>query len=137
MSEYLDGVNKTKVTAKLLAEALTAYAAMPFEDRPVFEARAFRLFELLKAKGFGVKKLGDLSIAIEFRLEALAHLRDDPAYRGWMIPGTEPGADSIHYDLLRVAAVVPLISTSGTRVAFDPGVFRERLLKISPSKGQA
>lgn len=137
MSEYLDGVNKTKVTAKLLAEALTAYAAMPSEDRPVLEARAFRLFELLKGKGFGDKKRANLSIAIEFRLEALAHLRDAPAYRGWMMPSAESGADSIHYDLLRVAAVVPLVENGGTKVAFDPNAFRERLLKISSPRGEA
>jgi hypothetical protein len=33
----------------LLVEELQMHAAMTPEDRPVYEARAFRLFELLKA----------------------------------------------------------------------------------------
>ncbi len=47
----LDQVNRTAVSADLLGEVLELHAAMPAEDRPVFEVRAVRLFELLDRKG--------------------------------------------------------------------------------------
>lgn len=137
MSEYLDEVNKTKVTAKLLAEVLEAFADMPSEQRTVYEARAFRMFTLLKAKGFGERKIAALCIAIDFRLQALAQFRDDPAYRAWARPSTEPGADTIHYDLLRVAAVLPLQNDGPNRVRFDAETFRARLLSTSGTEGAA
>src|SRR5690349_3933734 len=104
MAGFLDGVNRTKVSPELLGEVVQMHAAMAPEDRPVYEARAFRLFELLKTKGVRTGKIAALATAIDFRLTALARLQRDAALRGWSMPGQEPGAISISADALKVAA---------------------------------
>ena len=85
MSGYLDNrildkVNRTKVSAELLVEVAQMLAAMTAEDGPVFEARAFRIFELLK--GFRFNRIAALATAIDFRLTALTHGEHDAALCG-------------------------------------------------------
>ena len=63
---FLERVNRTPVSPKLLGEAMELHANMAPEDRPVFEARAFQLFEFLKEKGFTGRRHSDLALAIEF-----------------------------------------------------------------------
>lgn len=41
-------VNRTPVSAVLLGEAMELHGNMPARDRPVFEARAFELFQFLR-----------------------------------------------------------------------------------------
>jgi hypothetical protein len=55
------------VTPELLCDVIKAHAEMPAADRPVLEARMVRIFQLLDEKA----PKGDLSIAIQFRLEAV------------------------------------------------------------------
>ena len=66
MSSYLKGVNQTKVTADLLLQVVQMHTAMAPEDRGVFEARAFGIFELLKSKGFRIRKIASVGTAINF-----------------------------------------------------------------------
>ena len=131
---FLDRANRTRVTADLLGEVLEMHAAMSPEDRPVFEARAVRLFQLLEKKG--VKDTGELAIAIDFRLMALARLQKDDALRGWTMPGTEKGMDYIHADLVKAAAEEPLIDHKGKAV-FDVQSFRNRVLANAQMRGSA
>lgn len=112
------------------------HAAMPTEDRSVFEARAIRLFELLEDKGLGRNRRA-LAIAIEFRLEALTKLHNDIALRAWTLPSGEPGMDYISADLLAAAAEEPLIEDAQGRAAFDVESFRRRVLSKSDLKGSA
>src|SRR5262245_10522172 len=94
--------------ARLEFAALTVcHAEMPAEDRPVFEARAIRLFELLDRKGLG-KDMGALAVAINFRLEALARLHANSMLRGWSMLDSEPGMNYIHAYLVKAAAEEPL-----------------------------
>jgi hypothetical protein len=86
MSAYLDRVNRTEVSGELLGEVVRMHADMTPEDRPVFEARMFRLFELLDKKGLA-KKRSALATAIDFRLTALAKLHKDAALRAWTTLG--------------------------------------------------
>jgi hypothetical protein len=51
MSDFLKTVNKTKVEPALLGDVMQMHADMPAEDRSSFEARAFRMFDLLNACG--------------------------------------------------------------------------------------
>jgi hypothetical protein len=81
MPNFLEQVNRTVVSAELLGEAIKMHAAMPAEDRPVFEVRAIRLFELLDKKKLG-KDRAALALAIDFRLTALARLHDKEVLRG-------------------------------------------------------
>ena len=136
MPGFLENVNRTTVSAELLGEVLNMHAAMPAEDRAVFEARAVRLFELLDRKGFG-KDRGALAVAIDFRLTALARLQKDEALRGWSMPGGEPGMDYIHADLVKAAAEEPVIEDAAGQAAFDAESFRRRVLANAKTRGRA
>jgi hypothetical protein len=111
------------------------HGAVPAEDRPVFEARAIQIFELLERKK--LKDQDALAVAINFRLEALARLCRDGALRGWCLPGDEPGAEFIHADALKAAAQEPLIEDAAGQVAFDADSFQRRILANAKSRGQA
>jgi hypothetical protein len=137
MVEFLDKVNRTKVSADLLVEVLQIHAAMTPEDRPVYEARAFRLFELLKSKGIRTNRIASLATAIDFRLTALARLERDAALRGWSMPGQEPGAGLISGDAIKAAAEEPLIENAEKQAAFDAESFRRRVLSIAEPDGTA
>jgi hypothetical protein len=138
MAGYLETVNRTKVSPELLVEVVQLHTAMAPEDRPVFEARAFRIFELLKSKGVrSDRKIAALATAIDFRLTALARLQRDAVLRGWSMPGRESGAISISIDALKVAADEPLIENAEKQAAFDADSFRRRLLSITEPDGRA
>jgi len=137
MPRFLDGVNRTKVSPELLCEVVQMHAAMAPEDRPVYEARAFGIFELLKNKGVHAGKIAALAIAIDFRLRALARLQRDAALRGWSMPRQEPGAISISVDALKVAADEPLIENAEKQAVFNPESFCRRLLAVTEPHGRA
>src|SRR3954470_8514312 len=99
MAGYLQQVNRTKVQPELLLEVIEIHAEMAPEDRPVFEARAFRVFELLKEKGIRPNRVADMAIAIEFRLTALARLQRNAVLREWLLPSCEPGAIALSFDI--------------------------------------
>ena len=138
MSEHLGRINREEVTPELLGEVLALYARMEPEDRRVFEARMFRLFELLRERRLGGAE-SDLAIAIEFRLEALAALQGDHALSAWTLPGRQggDGADYVHADLVKAAAEEPLIETGTGRPRFDLASFRERVLASAGPRGNA
>src|SRR2546430_1528447 len=119
MGRYLDSVNRTKVKPELLVEVLEMHGAMAPEDRGVFEARAFRIFELLKSKGLRRGRIASLATAIDFRLTALARLEHDAALRGWSVPRQEPGVSSISIEAIKAAAEEPLIENTEGKAAFD------------------
>jgi hypothetical protein len=136
MSSLIHRVNKTKVEPDLLAEMMEMHAGMSAKDRPIFEARAFRMFELLNKRGFRGKRRADLSLAIDFRLTALARLTDAQGGRGFTRPGNEHGMDWIHTDLVRCAAEEPL-SEQDDQPTFDIDSFEQRLLAITEMQGEA
>lgn len=137
MASYLDTVNRTKVKPELLLEVVEMHAAMPAEDRGVFEARAFRIFELLKSKGLRGNKIAALATAIDFRLTALARLEQAAALRGWSISRQEPGVSLISIDALRAAAEEPLIENADGKASFDAERFRRRALANAEPNGSA
>ena len=108
MTGYLDEVNRTKVSVNLLIEIVQMRAEMTPEDRSVFEACAFQIFELLKWKRFRTRKIVARATAIHFRLTALARLERAAALKGWSIPRA-PGVSPISIDALRAAAEEPLV----------------------------
>jgi hypothetical protein len=137
MSRFLKRVNRTPVAVELLIEALEMHDAMPPKDRSVFEARAFGLFQMLKRKGLSGDNIGKLAMAIDFRLAALARVICDGDARGWVLPSTTPGADSVHSDLLQAAAEEPLIEGPDGRASFNVQNFQRRVLRIAESQGNA
>ena len=136
MSPYLNRVNRIKVSGELLSEVVMMHADMPPEDRPVYEARMFRLFELLDEKGLN-KKRAELATAIDFRLTALAKLHDDFVLRAWTMPGEKEGMDYVHATLLEAVAEEPLVEDGEGQVSFDTESFRRRVLANSEVKGSA
>lgn len=136
MKTFLDRVNRTKVTATLLGEVLELHAAMPAKDRMVFEVRAIRLFELLDKKGLG-NDGGDLAMAINFRLTALAKLHDEAALRAWTMAGKERGMNYVSADLLAAAAEEPLVEDAQGDATFDIESFRRRVLSRASAEGTA
>jgi hypothetical protein len=137
MTEYLDIVNRTKVSPELLIEIVQMHTAMAAEERPIFARRAFRTFELLHNKGVRGRQAAALVTAIDIRLRALARLQQDVVLRAWLIPGRKPGSVSINRDALKVAADEPLIENEQHQAVFDAGSFRRRLLAIMEPAGRA
>jgi hypothetical protein len=135
--QALEKVSRTKVSAKLLGEAMEIHADMPAEDRSVFEAHALRLFEFLKEKGYKGRRHADLAVAINFRLIALGRLVQGNHMKGWTLPGHTEGSTYLHADLLKVAAEEPLIEDSDGSVSFDVQNFALRLLEVAKTKGRA
>jgi hypothetical protein len=113
------------------------HATMAPEDRPLFEASAFQLFEFLKRKGFTGRRHSDLALAINFRLTALAGLIQGDHVKGWTLLGQEEGLIHLHADVLKAAAKEPLIENLDGAVAFDVGSFTHRILRIAQAKGRA
>jgi hypothetical protein len=135
--DFLKSVNSTTVTAEMLAEVLEMHAAMPAGDRGVYEARMFKMFDLLDQKGLR-KERRQLAMAVDFRLTALARLQSDNALRGgWSLPGSEAGMDYIHHDLLKAAAEEPVIENTRREAAFDLESFQRRVLALTEARGQA
>lgn len=137
MSGFLKTVNKTNVEPGLLGDVMQMHADMPAEDRLSFEARAFRMFDLLNGRGYRVKKRADLSVAIDFRLAALARLIDARGGRGFTMLGREENMDWVHADLVRCAAEEPVIDDEAYQPAFDADRFEQRLLAICETQGEA
>jgi hypothetical protein len=137
MADFLEKVNRTKVSTELLVEVLHMHAAMAPEDRPVFEARAFHIFELLKSKGVRANRIASLATAINIRLMALARLERAAALRGWSMPRQEPGASLISGDAVRAAAEEPLIENAEKQAVFDAESFRRRVLSMAEPDGRA
>jgi hypothetical protein len=136
MTSFLERVNRTSVSASLLGEVIEMHSAMSAEDRPVFEVRVIRLFELLDRKGL-TQDRGALATAIDFRLTALARLQSDDPVRGWSMPGGEPGVQFIHADLVKAAAEEPMIEDAAGQAAFDAESFRRRVLANAEARGHA
>ena len=137
MSEFLDTINRTKVPPDLLAEVMARYAGMVPSERGSFEARALELIQLLDAKGFSEERKADLLLAIQFRMEALAHCALDSAAEGWTLPGMETGQVLMHADLIKAAAEMPLVEDHLKRVVFDYAGLKERTLLLVRPDGRA
>ncbi|SCW90754.1 hypothetical protein SAMN02927900_06489 [Rhizobium mongolense subsp. loessense] len=134
--DFLNQVNKTNVTPELSGEALRLHSGMPPERRNSYEARMFELFRFLDDKGLKRQKR-ELAMAIDFRLTALARLNGDKALSGWTLPGSEPGQDFIHENLLKAAALEPVVEDEYRQAAFNAESFQRRVLAFSKAEGNA
>ena len=76
-------------------------------------------------------------ISFEFRMEALARLRNHPEYRAWAMKTDHRGApDLIHEVLIATAAAEPLIERD-ERPPFNPVTFFRAALERAESEGRA
>ncbi len=134
--DFLARTNEVTISPELLGEVLLMHAGLPPEDRRDHTVRMIRLFELLDDKGLQDDR-ADISIAIDFRLTALARLLAAQEALGWTIPGSETGMELIHPSLVRGAAEEPLIGDANHQPAFDPESFRQRVLTVTDPSGSA
>lgn len=136
-TSFLVRIAKKPVPPELLKAALHAIGELPDEDRKDMTGRVIAVIRVLDEHDVpkDLQDRGDLLTGIQFRLEALARLKDEPAYRAWSMKSTTPGMDYIHEDLVEAAAVEPL--KLGKRVArFDQKSFFKRVLAISEARGR-
>jgi plasmid maintenance system killer protein len=134
---FLERVNRTAVSPRLLGEAMQLYADMAPEDRSEFEVRAIQLFDFLVDKGFTGRRRSDLALAINFRLTALAKLVRCNHLKGWMLATEEHEVSLLHIDVLKAAAKEALIEDPDDAVAFDVDSFVRRVLRVGQSRGRA
>jgi hypothetical protein len=111
---------------------------LPEEDRKDMTRRAFTVIRVLDEHDIerGINERDDLLTGIVFRLEALARLKDEPAFRAWSMKSGTPDMDYIHEDLIEAAAVEPLVMGKH-QARFDAKSFFNRVLQISEARGQA
>ena len=136
MTDVLNRVNQTELAAELLKDAAEMHARLPADDHRSFEGRAISLFKMLDRKGLSAQR-ADLALAIDFRLTALARLMQDRQVRGWTLPAGQAGADFVHPNLIRAAAEEPVIEDANGQPAFDPESFRNRVLLLTGTRGEA
>ena len=123
----LDDANRTPVSPQLLGEAMEMYAGVPGETR------LRRLFDLLRDRGFTGARYGDLAIAINFRLTALARLVPSYAANGWTLPGRD-GAIPLPADVLVEAAAEQTLVEDVDGVVFDVDDFARRVLQLAEAR---
>ncbi len=135
-AKFKNDINATKVTAELLGEVTDTYAAMPPDERLVFEARATRVLRLLEEAGCGANR-GLLAMTITIRLMVLDAILEDSQVQGWVLPGPEPGVTYVHADLLKAAAEEPIMEGPEGHPMFIAASFRQRVLQIAVARGCA
>src|SRR5205814_4918248 len=75
-------------------------------------------------KGYTQDECDLLSLAIYYRMVALAELVERGDTRGWTLPDAKPGAHSLDADLVQAAAEEPLIEGADGHPAFDKATTR-------------
>jgi hypothetical protein len=136
MSTFLDEVNRTEVSAELLADVIELLASLPPDERWTTGARAARLFRLLDRKGLASQS-DELAVAIDLRVAALVRLQQDETLRAWSAPSVRPGVTGVHRDLVKAAAAEPLVEDAAGEPCFEPKSFLRRLLAVAEARGRA
>lgn len=132
--KFVDKVNEVDLDPELLMGAMVAISELKPGDRQSFEGRTFAIAKYLAAQSLPDARRRDAVLAVGFRFEALAKLEVINA-EGWRLPGRD-GADWLHTDVVRCAAMEPLVQT-GEDIRFDADSFHRRLLGIATPAGLA
>jgi len=135
----LTKVNKHPLDPELMKQLLLCVDAMPEEQRSDMTGRSIGIMHYLQETLPALKPMARTLtlLSFEFRMEALARLREHPEYDGWARRAEKAGgADLINEALLEIAAVEPLVERHG-RPAFDPTVFFRLVLERTDAEGRA
>lgn len=130
----LERANKTKVEPELLGDILKAVAELPAGKRD-FEGTTIEIVRRVGELKLPDRKRGDLAMAINFRLMALARLMEAGGGRGWTAPGQD-GCTFVHEELVRAAAEEPMVEVDA-ELQFDAETFHRRLLALAEMHGEA
>ena len=136
--DIIKRVNSTLIEPDLLIEANRVHVELPVEDRQDMTAWTIEFCKILDEYDVSEKRRHNLLLAINFRLEALAHLENENHTEsgGWIMSGDTEGKTFAHEDLFRAAAATPLIEVDG-RAGFNPQSFFQCLLRLSEERGSA
>jgi hypothetical protein len=116
------------VPVELLGAAAEAIAALPDEGRKNPTRRVIAILHMFDAHKVPSADRSDLLTGIQFRLQALGRLQDQPSYRAWS------RKKIMHAVLVEAAASAPLLMTR--RIAnFEPQSFFQRVCAISKARG--
>ncbi len=136
MQSFVDAINESPVTLELMLAAVERISSKVISNS--FEARVLAIVGLFDEPEFAHLDKVELTRSIEFRLEALARLRESSVYKAWAVADMIDGGDFVHHDLLAAAGVEPLQETAdGKGVQFNEGSFFDRVLRESDAKGNA
>jgi hypothetical protein len=130
----LKRANETKVDPQLMGEILEAVADLPADDRD-FEGTTIEIVKRVHELDLPDEQRGDLAMAINFRLMALARKMEKGGGRGSTAPGKE-GCTFVHEELVQAAAEEPMIEVE-SQITFDPESFHRRLLALAEPHGEA
>lgn len=136
MQSFVDSINEHPVPFELMLAAAESISSK--EIGSSFEGRVFAIVRLFDESRFAHLDKVDLTHSIEFRLEALARLRESSVYKAWAIADTTDGGDFVHHNLLAAAGLEPLqVTSDGKGVQFNEASFFERVLRESDAVGNA
>jgi hypothetical protein len=134
--KFQTDINATKVSADLLGEVMLMYASLSSEEWEDFDLKIIRVIELLKGKNYG-KESEFLAMTIAIRLMALDSILLNAEFRGFQYPRDARGISYIHGDLLKAAAEELILEGPQGQPIFEVEAFRQTVLRIAASKGQA
>ena len=135
--EFMQDINAQKLSASLLGKVMHLWASLPPDEWNDFDRKLERVVELV-AREQGGEENPMLAMAAALRLMALDALVVDPEFRGWLITEHSPGGTTyIHGDLLRIAAVQPVLEGANGEPVFDRSSFRASLMGLAPARGHA
>lgn len=126
--KVLERANRAAVKKEDIIEFVTEIGERG-SDRRDFEGRAFVLMQLHKGNP-------DKSLAIEFRMEALAHMLGGAEPTTWTLPARPDGAVMTTEPVFAAAAVQPLIEVDG-RPGFERDAFFDKVLELCEAGGNA
>lgn len=137
---FIETVNERPFDIELMKRMLDHLDDMDNEQRGDMTGRGLGLIRFLDDQGIGGAGMerAHTLIAFEFRMEALARLRDRPEYRAWTLQlGNKAGdPDLINEVLVETAATQPIVEID-ERPAFEPESFFRAALERSEVEGRA
>jgi len=137
---FIETVNENPIDIELMKRMLDHLDAMPEEQRSDMTGRGLGMIRFLEEEGISAKGMAraNMLVGFEFRMEALARLRDRPEYRAWSLQlGKKKGdPDLINEVMIETAAVHPLIEID-QHPAFDPESFFAAALERAETQGEA
>ena len=132
MSRFAKRTQKP-ILVEFLGAAVEAIAR-PERDRKNTASRVVAILCMMDEHDVpsALEARSDLLMAIQFRLEPLARLQDQPSYRAWSMNSTSPG---MHADVVPASASAPLHMT-GRAASFEPQSFFKLVLESSEARGR-
>jgi hypothetical protein len=135
-NKFKTDINATKVSADLLGEIMVMYAALPAEEWEDLDLKLTRSIEFLKNKNYGDDS-AFLAMTIYIRLMALDSLLHSDEFKGFQFPRDARGVSYIHGDLLKAAAEAFVLEGPRGEPTFELEAFRQTVLRVAASRGQA